>query len=161
MDLLVTQLPALAGLGKKARETFVSAALVTEAEEGTPIVSQGEVSEDVYFVLEGQAVAGFAPEGGEYRSLSTMNAGDFFGEIAALTGSPRTATVVAAKPTILMEVPAQSLRGLMQDPTLSSLFLTTMTERLSRTHTTDLPRLAGLDQESRRELRTPQDGEEI
>ena len=33
-------------------------------------------------------------EGG-YRGLSTMGAGDFFGEIAALTGSPRTADVVA------------------------------------------------------------------
>lgn len=156
MDLLVAQLPALAGLGKKERESFISVAKVTDAEEGTPIISQGEISDNVYFVLEGQAVAGFAPEEGEYRSLSTMNAGDFFGEIAALTGSPRTATVVAAEPSTLMQVPAGSLRGLMLDPVLSSLFLMTMTERLSRTHTSDLPRFAGLDQDSLLELRTPE-----
>jgi CRP-like cAMP-binding protein len=156
MDLLVARLPALAGLGTKAREAFIAEAHVTEAPEGTIVVRQGEVSDAVYFVLSGQAVAGFAPSGEGYRSLSTMNPGDFFGEIAALTGSPRTATVVVAQPGTLLQVPASAMRGLMADPALSHLFLTTMTERLTRTHKTDLPRFAGLDQDSLRELRTPE-----
>jgi hypothetical protein len=51
-------------------------------------------------------------------------------------------------------VPAIALRGLMSNPALSQLFLAKMTERLSRTHISDLPRFAGVDQASLRELRT-------
>ena len=40
-----------------------------------------------------------------------MAAGDFFGEIAALTGSLRTADVVADVDTTLLEVPAEALRA--------------------------------------------------
>jgi CRP-like cAMP-binding protein len=84
-----------------------------------------------------------------------MRAGDFFGEIAALTGSRRTANVVAAEHSDLLEVPAATLRGVMDVPSLSTLFLSTLTERLTRTQNADRPRLAGNDQEALRDLRTP------
>ena len=155
MDLLVGFIPAFSGLSEKERKTFIGEACVFDAQEGTTILRQGEVSDAAYFVLSGQAVAGFSTEGGEYRSLSRMNAGDFFGEIAALTGSPRTANVVAAEQTTLLQVPAENMRGLMGDPRLSTLFLTTMSERLHRTHITDMPRFASLDEVSARDLRTP------
>jgi CRP-like cAMP-binding protein len=84
-----------------------------------------------------------------------MEAGDFFGEIAALTGSLRTATVVAEEPTTVVEVPAPALRSLMTVPEIGSLFLSKITERLSRTNTADLPRFSGVDQASLKDLRTP------
>jgi CRP-like cAMP-binding protein len=84
-----------------------------------------------------------------------MEAGDFFGEIAALTGSRRTATVVAEQPTTIVEVPAPALRALMAVPELGSIFLTKLTERLTRTNQADLPRFSGVDQASLRDLRTP------
>ena len=100
-------------------------------------------------------VAGIATPQGGYRSLSTMSAGDFFGEIAALTGAKRTADVVAEDPggSTLYQVPAETLRGLMGNPALSQLFLAKMTERLARTSITDLPRFAGVDQQALKELR--------
>ena len=63
---------------------------------------------------------------------------------------------MADEPTTLLQVPAKALRGLMTDPALSQLFLSKLTERLGRTHTSDLPRLAGFDQEALRDLRTPE-----
>jgi len=143
-------------LSAKDREALAAQARVSQAPSGATILRHGDTGDAAYFVLAGRAVAGIATEDGSYRSLSTLNPGDFFGEIAALTGAPRTANVVADEPTTLLQVPSKSLRGLMSDPGLSQLFLSKMTERLSRTHMSDLPRLAGLDQQSLRDLRTAQ-----
>ena len=154
-DRLAMRLPALALLEERRRAAFLDKATVREAPVGTTIVTQGEPGDSAYFILDGQVVAGTPAEDGVYRSLTTMHEGDFFGEIAALTGSRRTANVVAEQPTTLLEVPAATLRGVMDVPALSSLFLSTLTERLIRTETADRPRLAGNDQEALRDLRTP------
>jgi DHA3 family macrolide efflux protein-like MFS transporter len=154
-DKLAIRLPALALLEENRRAAFVSKAVVREADTGTPIVRQGDAGDSAYFILEGSVVAGTPNEDGSYRSLATMGEGDFFGEIAALTGSRRTANAVAEQPTTLLEVPATTLRSVMDVPALSSLFLSTLNERLTRTQTADRPRLSGNDQEALRDLRTP------
>ena len=151
-DTLVALLPALAVLSAEERQALVGSAAVSEAPAGTTVVRHGEKADEVYFVLAGKAVAGVAVEGG-YRSLSSLAPGDFFGEIAALSGGPRTANVVTEEPTTLLSVPATMLRGWMVKPALRQLFLSTAAERLSRTHHADWPRLAGLDQQALRELR--------
>jgi CRP-like cAMP-binding protein len=117
-------------------------------------VEHGDIASSAYFIIDGSATAGI-PEDDGYRGLSTMSAGDFFGEIAALTGSPRTADVVADTDTTLMEVPAEALRATMAVPDIQKLLLATLSSRLVRTQSADLPRLAGVDQESLRDLRTP------
>ena len=99
-------------------------------------------------------MAGRTSGEGQYQSLSGMGAGDVFGEIAALTGSPRTADVVAEEPTELLEVPAETLRQLMALPYFGPLVLGKMQERLARTTSIgDLPRFGGLDQQVLRQLR--------
>ena len=154
-DKLAMRLPALALLEERRREDFVAKATVREAETGSTIVRQGDAGDAAYFILDGSVVAGTPSEDGSYRSLSTMGEGDFFGEIAALTGSRRTANVVADEATTLLEVPAPSLRAVMDVPALSSLFLSALNERLTRTQVADRPRLSGNDQEALRDLRTP------
>ncbi len=154
---LLLTLPILEGLRGADREALIETSLLMQVDPGTAIVRRGEVSDAAYFILEGGAVAGVEVEGGEYRVLSRMTRGDYFGEIAALTGSPRTANVVADESTSLLQVPSATLRRLMQHPAMNQLVLTTMTERLGRTAAiTDLPRFAGIDQATLRDLRTEQ-----
>jgi CRP-like cAMP-binding protein/Na+/melibiose symporter-like transporter len=151
-DALVALLPKLGVLNAEERKALLASAAVSDAPAGATVVRHGEKADEVYFVLGGKAVAGVAVEGG-YRSLSTLAPGDFFGEIAALSGEPRTANVVTEEPTTLLSVPAPVVRGWMGNPTLHHLFLSTAAERLGRTHDADWPRLAGLDQQALRELR--------
>ncbi len=153
-DLLVGRLATFTRLSQPQRATFIRDALVREYPEGSRLVTKGDKATAAYFILEGEAAAGIPEEDGGYRGLSTMGAGDFFGEIAALTGSPRTADVVATRPSTLMEVPADALRGVMEIPEVNKLLLSTLTERLLRSNQPDLPRLASMDQAALRDLRT-------
>jgi DHA3 family macrolide efflux protein-like MFS transporter len=154
-EKLLARLPALAVLDDRRRGQFLHGALIREAPPETTVVSQGDAGDAAFFIIDGRLVAGTPAEDGSYRSLATMASGDFFGEIAALTGSRRTANVVAVEETTMLEVPAANLRGVMDIPSLSSLFLSTLTERLTRTQGADRPRLAANDQEALRDLRTP------
>ncbi len=154
-DRLAGHLPALARLEPALRTVLVSAARVRDVPAGATIVAVGDIGDAAYFILDGRTAAGTPEADGSFRSLSSMGPGDFFGEIAALTGSARTATVVAEESTTVVEVPAPTLRTLMSVPELGSIFLTKLTERLSRTNNADLPRFSGVDQASLKDLRTP------
>ena len=154
-DRLIGKLPTFARLSDDQRSAFVKSATVREVPAGTRVLEHGDAASSAYFILDGVTSAGVPEEDGRYRGLSTMRAGDFFGEIAALTGSPRTADVVVDEDAVLLEVPAESLRATMSVPEIQRLVFSTLTSRLLQTQAADLPRLAGLDQEALRDLRTP------
>ena len=152
-DLLASRFPDITGLRGQEWRGLAEDALVFDTPAGTTILRKGETSNNAYFILEGQAAAGRV-EGDQYRLLEVLNAGDFFGEIAALTGAPRTANVVAEIPSTLLQLPSSALRKLMADPQTNRVFMSKMMERMLRMNMVDLPRYVGLDQNSLRELRT-------
>ncbi len=153
-DRLVGRLATFSLLNNAQRAAFIKDAVVREVPADTRLVTHGEQANAAFFILKGEAAAGVPDAEGGYRGLSTMGEGDFFGEIAALTGSARTADVVASRPSTLIEVPAAALRGVMDVPEVNKLLLSTLTERLLRTNQPDLPRLASMDQAALRDLRT-------
>jgi DHA3 family macrolide efflux protein-like MFS transporter len=152
---LAVHLTPIGVLNPAELRELASSSLVAEAPAGHPIVKTGEVSDATYFIVSGRAAAG-RDENGHYRPLEVLNAGDFFGEIAALTGVPRTAQVVAVEDTTLLQVPVAAMRKLSAKPELNRLFLSKMTERMVRMDMVDMPRFAGLGTDVMRELRTPQ-----
>jgi DHA3 family macrolide efflux protein-like MFS transporter len=154
IDQLAMHLLALAGLSRKAREELAAQTRIYDAPAGTAIVRQGDQSDAAYFLLDGRTVASQAVDGAE-RVLEVHNAGDFFGEIAALTSVPRTASVIAERPTRVLEAPAAALRKLMHEPQINRVFLSKLTERMLRMRMVALPGFGGLDQATLRDLRTP------
>jgi MFS family permease len=152
LDRLIDVLPELGTLAMPRRSAFLQGATVHRADAGTAIMKQGDPGDSAYFVLGGKAVAG-VPETSGYRALSTMGPGDLFGEIAVLTGSPRTANIVAEEPMELVRVAGPTFKSLMNVPALEQLINSKLTERLTRTANADLVRLGGLDQRDLRDLR--------
>jgi CRP-like cAMP-binding protein len=159
-DRLTGRLTAFSRLSAEQRASFLRNATVRDVPAGTRIVEHGDAASSAYFILDGATTAGVPVDDG-FRGLSTMTAGDFFGEIAALTGSLRTADVVADVDTTLLEVPAEALRATMAVPEIQHVMFATMASRLQRTESADLPRLAGIDQADLRDLRTPRPQVEV
>ena len=153
-DRLITHQPALGRMDARTRKRLIRNMKVREAKAGATILRMGDASDAAYFILAGRAVAG-VQDGETYRILEVMNPGDFFGEIAALTGVPRTANVVAEEDSSLIEVPAATLREMSADAQLNRLVMSQMATRMMRTNLLDMPRFGGVDQGTLRDLRTP------
>ena len=151
-DRLMSVLPEIGAIALNRRAGFLQDLTVARAQPGEAIVRVGDPGDRAYFLLNGKAVAGIPEEGG-YRSLSSMGPGDFFGEIGALRGGIRTANVVADEQTDLLEVPAQTLKSMMELPELNTLINEKLTERLGRTSSTDFVRLNRPDQGDLKDLR--------
>jgi CRP-like cAMP-binding protein len=57
--------------------------------------------------------------GGQQKVVATLSPGDFFGEMAALTGQPRRATIRAVEHLKLVEISKMDLHGIFAaDPSI-------------------------------------------
>jgi hypothetical protein len=145
LDWLISHIHALAGLSVEERWNVVAQTRVYDVPAGTVIMRQGEIDDAIFFILEGRVVAG-AEIHGAYRALNRLEPGDFFGEIAALTGTPRSATVMAQEPTMVLGVPAATLRRMMRNPLVNGVFLERMAERMARSGAALAPFVSGEQQ---------------
>lgn len=96
---------------------------------GTEIVRQGDEGGKLCFVASGQ-VEVVLPEDGRDRRINLLNEGDFFGEMALLSGEPRTATVRTTMPTELYSLSRADFVSLLeQDPDVRRAVHETITAR--------------------------------
>ena len=62
---------------------------------GETIVHQGDSGASMFVILGGSVSVNFAGKSGHVEELATLEPGSFFGEMSLLTGSKRTASVIA------------------------------------------------------------------
>jgi CRP-like cAMP-binding protein len=153
VDRFVGHLPQLSGMSPRERTQLASNTLVAEAPGGKVVTYRGEVSDVAYFILKGSVGVGYLRED-EYVILRYLREGDFFGEVAALTGMVRTANIITEEESEFLIFPASVMKGLVRSyPALNVMLHTLIGERLSQT---DLPHGLGFDQQLLLELRSRQ-----
>ncbi len=79
---------------------------------GTTVFRQGEPGGSIYVIRSGK-VRVLKESHGRRRIVSTLGPGDFFGEMAAVTGRPRSATVEVIEDAELLKVPAAKLQEMV------------------------------------------------
>lgn len=89
----------LDGLGKSQKEALVQRSYFHSFAEKEQIIDFQDKGRDVYFIVEGKVrVVNYSLSGREI-SFDDLNAGNCFGELAAIDGGPRSANVIALVPT--------------------------------------------------------------
>jgi len=83
------------------------------AAAGDVLVRQGGHGDDVFLIRDGRIEASRDDGSGE-RVLSRLGPGALIGEIAALTGSPRTATVRATTDVDALVIPGEDVRAVVK-----------------------------------------------
>ena len=86
--------------------------VVTHVGPGEVIVREGDIADRFYIIVEGEFDVTRTVDG-EQRPLNRLRAGQFFGEIALLERSRRTATVTARADATLLSMDEIQFRDLM------------------------------------------------
>lgn len=83
---------------------------------GEVVVKEGDPGRSMFVVLEGRvAVARQGAESHEPVVVGELGTGEFFGELALLTGAPRTASVVAVEDAVVLELSQVGSREVLTD----------------------------------------------
>jgi len=104
--------PLFSDLTQEEFNEFTKRMIIHTMPAGKPIVREGESGSSVYVLTRG-SVNVFATIQNKRVDLAVLQPSDFFGEIAFLTGKPRTATVEAAEESDLLEVAEEDLRDMI------------------------------------------------
>jgi CRP/FNR family transcriptional regulator, cyclic AMP receptor protein len=104
-----------------------------DVEAGKLILDFGDDTDDVFFVVDGALRVVIRTALGQEIILGDIWPGELFGDVAAIDGAKRSASVVALRKTQLCRLPSQTFLGLaLNAPPVGLRLLRAMTARLRR-----------------------------
>ncbi|HEY3346985.1 MAG TPA: cyclic nucleotide-binding domain-containing protein [Nitrospirota bacterium] len=109
-------------------------------QEGKVIFLEGEPGDRFYIIESGEVgISKYIPNAGE-EQFKTLKAGDYFGEMAIIDGSPRSATAIAKADTLCLVLDKASMDNLLHSNhalgnKLLTVFCRTLSSRLRETNT--------------------------
>jgi CRP-like cAMP-binding protein len=98
---------------------------------GETLFKEGDPGREMFIVTSGQVMITKETPQGDPLVLGYRGAGEFIGEIALISDSPRTATVVAVKPTQMLVISHEEFwRRLRSDEDFRQVVMNTLIGRL-------------------------------
>jgi CRP-like cAMP-binding protein len=133
----------LAVLRRRARYELYAA--------GEKVCVQGQPGDTFYIIRRGRLqVTAKDPESGDVYLTAEMRAGQYFGEMALLTGEPRSATVAALTDAELLRLRKEDLRAILtENPKVEEMISQVLAERKLKT---DLARQEAQEERTSRSL---------
>jgi len=123
---LLKRVPLFADCSKRELETVAAIADELTMPAGRELTKEG--ARGAEFVVLAEGAADVRRRG---RRVNTLGSGDFLGEIALITGTPRTATVTTTAPSRVLVMTAPAFRRLLRDnPSLQLKVLDALARRL-------------------------------
>jgi CRP-like cAMP-binding protein len=120
-----------AGLSSEARANLKKRCGWRRYEAGEPIVDHLDKSDDVYFITAGNARASLYSVSGKAVTFTDLGPGDMFGEIAAIDGGTRSASIEAKSGCIVAAMPSAVFRDVLRtEPAATEALLHLLASRI-------------------------------
>jgi small-conductance mechanosensitive channel/CRP-like cAMP-binding protein len=103
-----------ANLSEDEQRTLAASARLAPFSPHEVITRQGATAHWLYVLLKGKAAVRVSAPDGEERQVAVLEAPNFFGEMALMTGQPREATVIAQGEVECLRVDRKDLEGIIQ-----------------------------------------------
>ena len=103
MHAFLKKLDLFRGLSPENMATVIGSLSMVRAGKDEVLVREGETGDTMYIIFTGKVEV--AKEG--MGRVAELGEGNYFGEIAVVTGQARTATVKCLEPTVLARLPAR------------------------------------------------------
>jgi CRP-like cAMP-binding protein len=124
---LLRRAPLFANCSKDELTLIGGIADEIDLREGSELTRQGAPGREFFVIIDG--TADVLKDG---QKVNTLHGGDFFGEIALLHHSPRTATVTATSPVHALVITERSFKRLLEEqPEIQFKVLQALAERLA------------------------------
>ncbi len=125
------------GLSDEAVDRLGAAAAIKYLKRHATVFYDGDKSQSVFIIMSGRMHVLNSEADGKEFIISQMGPGELFGEMGLIDGSLRSATVVAAEPSTLVEISSQAfLACLEQNPDVAVAVTKSVAERLRKATTT-------------------------
>ncbi len=126
----MTQESFLGHLGGGGRETLSRQLVTRHYRRDEMVIAQDDDTRDVFFVLDGHARATIYSANGKMVAYRDIHAGDIFGELSAIDGAPRSATVSALDDLTVGRMTVGDFQGLIAtDPDFTMALLRYFTQQ--------------------------------
>jgi nucleotide-binding universal stress UspA family protein len=136
VSALLAQAPLFAALGQEDREHLGETARIRAYQPGEFIVREGEIATGCFIIASGQVEVMRGAPSAHPTVLTTLGAGEFFGEMAVIDDHPRSASVRALEATeCVMIGRAEFLETLQRRPQIAVQMLPILVRRLRRADT--------------------------
>jgi CRP-like cAMP-binding protein len=99
---------------------------------GELLFNEGDKGDAMYLIREGK-IKITKGRGSDEKVLAVLKEGDFFGEMAIIDGSPRSATATAVADTSLLVIDKETFRNKIKENPLIEYVLETLARRLRST----------------------------
>jgi CRP-like cAMP-binding protein/di/tricarboxylate transporter len=111
----LTRIPLFAEIDRVALAQLAAHLDPMEFQEGDTVCRQGEAGDCLYLLTSGRlGVHVHEPDSGASRRIDSLGPGDFFGEMALLTGEPRSATIRAEMPSRVLRLDRERFETLVR-----------------------------------------------
>lgn len=120
-------------LDEQGREKLAELAQMTKLSAGDQVITEGTDGDCFFLLLKGKVTV-TSLKGDKPVELATLGVGAVLGEVALLTGEPRTASVVANDDVVLVAFPEPGINDILEEyPKVKELLVRVLVHRAKDT----------------------------